>query len=81
MDVMGRGDFGELLDFPEDFCEKAAECGHRSFTILGGAFDGTGVQAQALSYEGPFGLGYGICTYRAAGHATEINFLEQYESR
>lgn len=81
MDVMGRGDFGELLDFPEDFCEKAAECGHRSFTILGGAFDGTGVQAQALSYEGPFGVGYGICTYRAAGQAPERNFLEQYESR
>ncbi len=81
MDVMGRGDFGELLDFPEDFCEKAAECGHRSFTILGGAFDGIGVQAQALSYEGPFGVGYGICTYRAAGQAPERNFLEQYESR
>ena len=81
MDVMGRGDFGELLDFPEDFCEKAAECGHRSFTILGGAFDGTGVQGQALSYEGPFGVGYGICTYRAAGQAPERNFLEQYESR
>jgi AmmeMemoRadiSam system protein B len=63
MDVMKRAAFGELLAFPEDFCEKAAECGHRSFTILAGALDGQEVLAQKLSYEGPFGVGYGICTY------------------
>lgn len=81
MDVMGRAAFGELLDFPEDFCEKAAECGHRSFTIMAGAFDRTAVQAERLSYEGPFGVGYGICTYRAAGPDPERAFLEQYEAR
>ncbi len=67
MDVMGRGAFGELLEFSEDFCEKAAECGHRSFTILAGAFDRTGVEVTQLSYEGPFGVGYGVCTYRPCG--------------
>ena len=36
MDVMSRGDFGELLEFSEDFCDKAGECGHRSFTIMAG---------------------------------------------
>ncbi len=30
MDVCGRGAFGELFDFEESFCDKAAECGHRS---------------------------------------------------
>ncbi|MDE6212344.1 MAG: AmmeMemoRadiSam system protein A [Lachnospiraceae bacterium] len=63
MDVMGRGDFGELMEFPEDFCEKAGECGHRSFTIMAGALDKRKVTAEKLSYEGPFGVGYGICTY------------------
>lgn len=63
MDVMGRGAFGELLKFPEDFCERAGECGHRSFTIMAGALDGTAVTAERLSYEGPFGVGYGICSY------------------
>lgn len=81
MDVMGRGSFGELLDFPEDFCEKAAECGHRSFTILAGAFDRTAVETERLSYEGPFGVGYGICAYRPVGSDETRNFLEQYEER
>ena len=81
MDVMGRGAFGELLEFSEDFCEKAAECGHRSFTIMAGAFDRTAVEAERLSYEGPFGVGYGICTYRPCGDDGTRNFLEQYEEK
>ena len=81
MDVMSRGAFGELLEFSEDFCEKAAECGHRSFTILAGTFDRTGVEAKQLSYEGPFGVGYGVCTYRPCGNDETRNFLEQYEEK
>ena len=52
---------GELFDFPETFCEMAGECGHRSFTIMAGCFDGLDVTAEKLSYEGPFGVGYGVC--------------------
>lgn len=63
MDVMERAAFSELLGFSEDFCGKAGECGHRSFTIMAGALDGMEVRAQRLSYEGPFGVGYGICSY------------------
>lgn len=80
MDVMERGAFGELLHFQESFCEKAAECGHRSFTIMAGAFDKTAVDAKRLSYEGPFGVGYGICTYHAQGVDEQRNFLEQFET-
>ena len=56
MDVMGRAAFGELLDFDSTFCDKAAECGHRSFVIMGGAFDGTAVKAERLVQE--LGLHY-----------------------
>ncbi len=81
MEVMGRGDFGELFEFSEEFCEKAAECGHRSFTILAGAFDRIAVEAEKLSYEGPFGVGYGVCAYRPRGGDGTRNFLEQYEEK
>ena len=81
MDVMGRGAFGELFAFSEDFCEKAAECGHRSFTIMAGAFDRTSVEVERLSYEGPFGVGYGSCTFRPIGGDETRNFLEQYEAK
>ena len=81
MDVMGRGAFGELLEFSEDFCEKAAECGHRSFTIMAGAFDRIGVETERLSYEGPFGVGYGVCAYQPCGSDETRGFLEQYEKK
>lgn len=63
MDVMGRAAFSELFDFSEEFCGRAGECGHRSFTIMAGALEGMDVKAERLSYEGPFGVGYGICFY------------------
>lgn len=81
MDVMGRGAFGELLEFPEDFCEKAGECGHRSFTIMAGALDKMQLIPERLSYEGPFGVGYGICRYMVQGGNPERNFGEQYEEK
>ena len=81
MDVMGRGAFGELFDFNDVFCEKAAECGHRSFVIMAGCFDGCSVNAKALSHEGPFGVGYGVCTFAPAGRDDSRHFLASYEKK
>ncbi len=81
MDVMGNADFGGLFDFSEDFCDKAGECGHRSFVMMAGALDRREVSSRRLSYEGPFGVGYGICTYEAAGRDPHRNFLDQYWKR
>ncbi len=79
MEIMETGNFEKLLEFSEDFCEKAGECGHRSFIIMAGALDETKVVANSLSYEGPFGVGYGICTYETQGKDDERDFKRQYE--
>lgn len=63
MSVMGAGDFGELTSFDEGFLDKAMECGHRSFTIMGGAFEGINIETKELSHEATFGVGYGFCIY------------------
>lgn len=63
MDVCSRGAFGELFDFDEAFCDKAAECGHRSFVIMAGALDGIDVKATQYSHEDVTGVGYGICSF------------------
>jgi AmmeMemoRadiSam system protein A len=76
MDVLGRGAFGELLDFGEGFCSAAAECGHRSFMVMAGCFDGVQVKAATLSYEGPYGVGYGVCTFMAGKPDTARKFLD-----
>ena len=90
MDVAGRAAFGEMLDFDEDFCDRAAECGHRSFVIMAGAFDGVDVYANALSHEDITGVGYGVCTFypkEISGNCKSTNrnpnrcFLDKIKSR
>ena len=81
MDVMGRAAFDELLDFDESFCEKAAECGHRSFCMLAGALDAKRLETKRLSHEDTFGVGYGICTYRVCGDDPDRRLLEKWEAR
>lgn len=78
MDVCSRAAFGELFDFEESFCEKAAECGHRSFVIMAGAFDGLSVKAAQLSHEDVTGVGYGICTFYPGEPDEGRHFLAQY---
>ena len=78
MDVCSRAAFGELFDFDEAFCEKAAECGHRSFVMMAGAFDGQRVRARQLSHQDVTGVGYGVCTFYPAGEDPERRFLEAY---
>ena len=75
MDVAGRGAFGEMLDFDEGFCEKAAECGHRSFVIMAGAFDGKAVDAKAYAHQAVTGVGYGICSFYPKGEDAGRHFL------
>lgn len=81
MDVMGSGNFFRLFEFTDDFRRNASECGHGAFTIMAGALDRTEIEAQPLSYQGTFGVGYGICAYRVIGEDSERNFKEQYEEK
>ena len=77
MDVMGRGAFGELFDFGDDFCDKAAECGHRSFVIMAGAFDGMAVRVNKYSHQDVTGVGYGICSFYPDGDDEARHFLDK----
>lgn len=81
MDAAGRGAFGELLDFDETFCDKAAECGHRSFVIMAGALDGLEVDARQLSHQDVTGVGYGICTFHPGKPSESRHMLEQWRGK
>jgi len=80
MDAAGRAAFGEMLTFEESFCDKAAECGHRSFLIMAGALDGMDVEAKVYSHEDVTGVGYGICSFHPTGPNGERRFLERYRA-
>ena len=75
MDVCSGGRFGELFDFDESFCQKAAECGHKSFVIMAGALDGQAVEASEYSHEDITGVGYGICSFVPKGEDESRHFL------
>ena len=76
MDVCSGARFGELFDFDENFCEKAAECGHKSFVIMAGALDGKAVEAAQYSHEDVTGVGYGICSFIPKGEDESRHFLK-----
>ena len=80
MDAAGRGAFGEMLEFDDTFCDKAAECGHRSFVIMAGALDGMAVEAKVYSHEDVTGVGYGICSFRPTGPDGNRKFLDLYRA-
>jgi AmmeMemoRadiSam system protein A len=80
MEVCASGEFDRLLDFDEVFCEKAAECGHRSFVIMAGALDGLSVTPHKLSHEATFGVGYGICTFEVGGPDESRHFLDKWRA-
>lgn len=78
--VMAEGDFLRFLSFNPNFCDAAAECGLRSFIIMAGALDGKTVKPELLSYEGPFGVGYGVCSFEITGEDESRHFDEIYEN-
>ena len=78
MDVAKRAAFGEMLEFSEDLCEKAAECGHRSFVIMAGAFDGRNVDANVYSHEDITGVGYGVASFYSTGNDGSRKFGDIY---
>lgn len=79
--AMERADFLSMMEFDEAFCDAAAECGLRSFQIMAGALDGKLVLPSLLSYEGSFGVGYGVAGFEIAGDSEERRFDVEYERR
>ena len=80
MEVCGSGDFKRLFEFEDSFCEKAAECGHRSFVMMAGALDGLSVKAEALVHAATFGVGYGICRFEVGGPDDSRHFLDEWRA-
>lgn len=75
MEAAGKADFGGMMEFDEDFLDQAAECGHRSFVIMAGTFDGVDVKPEVLSHQDVTGVGYGICIFEPLGADEKRCFL------
>jgi MEMO1 family protein len=81
IEAIEKGDFLTFLKFKEEYCDLAAECGLRSFIIMAGALDGKSVHSELLSYEGPFGVGYGVGSFYPIGENDNRKYGQIYEEQ
>ena len=77
-EAMDSGNFMRFMTFGDEFAEKAAECGLRSCVVMAGVLDGVAVNSKLLSYEGTFGVGYGVASFIPCGNDPDRHFLTRY---
>lgn len=63
LDLLKDGDTLGIFNISKKLIKGAGECGLRSFYILLGIMDGYQIKGSLLSYEGPFGIGYGVMKF------------------
>ena len=56
-------DVKSLFGLAPDLVEEAGQCGLRPIFFLLGTLDGLEAESEILSYEGPFGVGYGVAIF------------------
>lgn len=69
VELFSSNDLDGLFALDPLMCEAAAECGLRSFEIMAGALEDTAYDAEVLSYEGPFGVGYAVAAFEVKSDA------------
>ncbi len=63
MKAVAELDVKAILNMDKDLIEEAGECGLRPICFLMGVLGGIEAQAEVLSYEGPFGVGYAVALF------------------
>jgi len=63
LENLQKGDVVSVFNMDKCMVESAGECGLRSVYIMLGAMEGEEVNGEVLSYEGPFGVGYGVMSF------------------
>lgn len=61
--LLERGDVEGVFSLDRKMVEAAGECGLRSIYIMLGAMEGKEIKGNVLSYEGPYGVGYGVISF------------------
>lgn len=82
IEILKAGDMEGLVTFDMGLSENAGECGLRSLMVMAGTLNKKELKSQVLSYEGPFGVGYGTAKFEVVGEnnndiLSKINCLEE----
>ncbi len=80
--LLGSADVAGIMSLPPLLVERAGECGLRPVIMMLGAMDGQSVEADVLSYEGPFGVGYMVASFRPGAEDPDRRFgMDAVEGR
>lgn len=71
LELIRRKDYKSIVRFDRKISEAAGECGLRSLDILLGSLDGLPNDPEVLSYQKPFGIGYGVVLFHVGGMSGE----------
>jgi aromatic ring-opening dioxygenase LigB subunit len=67
MELIQSMDVKSMFNLEPVMVEEAGECGLRPIFFLMGTLDGMDAKSEILSYEGPFGVGYGVVVFSVNG--------------
>lgn len=80
-DALSTADFGALLSLDPSTVREAAQCGLNPLLIMVGTLDGRSVDAELLSYEGPFGVGYAVAAFTPGSYSPQRHFGEAHAAQ
>ena len=81
IDLIKKGDLKDIVRFDLNLAEKAGECGLRSLMVMAGTLDGYSIDRKVLSYEGPFGVGYGTAILDVVDVKEDLTEIKDEESQ
>ncbi len=76
-EIVRSGELNQFASLDQKLCEDAAECGLSGFVMMAGALaevteqTGQTFSSELISYEGPFGVGYGVAAFEAEPASAE----------
>ncbi|EKQ50147.1 MULTISPECIES: AmmeMemoRadiSam system protein A [unclassified Clostridium] len=70
-----KGDVIKAFNMNKTMVEEAGQCGLNSVYVLLGSMEGKEIKGELLSYEGTFGVGYGVMKLK--NQETPKNYLEE----
>ncbi|MGE5559697.1 MAG: AmmeMemoRadiSam system protein A [Chloroflexota bacterium] len=81
MAALRDGDAARIVTIDKELTGCAGECGLRPVVELLGALDGLKLDIEVLSYEGPYGVGYGVATLIPRGADPQREYLARIADR
>ncbi len=70
LEALQEGDVKRVFSIDKSVISNAEECGRRSAAVMLGALEGKKFKGELLSYEGTFGVGYGIMKFNILSEDT-----------